>query len=174
MSTCSASWANPTRRFIHEQTRGDAECRGERLSAAASKIAGSMARRCDSMGVTPTGRRPAGGREASPSWSSEPAPRSDAPPRRPLTAAEVRWLSRVRAPREEGLSVCTEPRGLNGGQARSERAQRPHLTGCWVAFCVLERDRDDRSRTIDNLKRHLSSPGRPVRLPALERLREAA
>jgi hypothetical protein len=27
MSTCSASWANPTRCFIHEQTRGDAECR---------------------------------------------------------------------------------------------------------------------------------------------------
>ena len=91
-----------------------------------------------------------------------------------LTAAEVRWLYRFRAQIEEVIRVCKDQLGLSGCQARSERAQRHHLTCCLVAFCVLERERYDRSLTIYKLKRHLSCQGRTIGLPALERLRQAA
>jgi hypothetical protein len=91
-----------------------------------------------------------------------------------LPAAEVRRLYRVRAQIEEVIRVCKDQLGLTGCQARSERAQLHHLTCCLVAFCVLERERHDRSLTIYKLKRHLSCHGRTVRLPALERLRQAA
>jgi hypothetical protein len=91
-----------------------------------------------------------------------------------LPAAEVRRLYRVRAQSEEVIRVCKDQLGLNGCQARSERAQLHHLTCCLVAFCVLERERHDRNLTIYKLKRHLSCHGRTVGLPALERLRQAA
>jgi putative transposase len=91
-----------------------------------------------------------------------------------LPAAEVRRLYRVRAQIEEVIRVCKDQLGLNGCQARSERAQLHHLTCCLVAFCVLERERHDRRLTIYKLKRHLSYHGRTVELPALEQLRQAA
>ena len=91
-----------------------------------------------------------------------------------LPAAEVRRLYRVRAQIEEVIRVCQDQLGWKGCQARSERAQRHHLTCCLVAFCVLERERHDRNLTIYKLKRHLSCHGRTVALPALERLRPAA
>jgi putative transposase len=91
-----------------------------------------------------------------------------------LPAAEVRRLSRGRAQIEEVIRVCTDQLGLNSCQARSERAQRHHLTCCLVAFCGLERERPDRSITISKLKRYLRCHGRTVRLPALERLKQAA
>jgi hypothetical protein len=91
-----------------------------------------------------------------------------------LPAAEARRLYRVRAQIEEVIRVCKDQLGLTGCQARSERAQLPHLICCLVAFCVLERERHDRRLTIYKLKRHLSYHGRRVGLPALERLRQAA
>jgi hypothetical protein len=91
-----------------------------------------------------------------------------------LPAAEVRRLYRIRTQIEEVIRVCKDQLGLSGCQARSERAQRHHLTCCLVAFCVLERERYDRSLTIYKLKRHLSCQGRTIGLPALERLRQAA
>jgi putative transposase len=91
-----------------------------------------------------------------------------------LLAAEVRRLYRGRAQIEEVIRVCKDQLGLNGCQARSERAQLHHLTCCLVAFCVLERERHDRHLTIYKLKRHLSCHGRTVGLPALERLRQTA
>jgi len=91
-----------------------------------------------------------------------------------LSAAEVRCLYRIRPPSEEVIRVCQDQLGLSGCQVRSERAQRHHLTGCLVAFCVLERARYDRSLTSDTLKRPLSCQGRTIELPALQRLRQAA
>jgi hypothetical protein len=91
-----------------------------------------------------------------------------------LPAAEVRRLYGGRTQIEEVLRVCKDQLGLNSCQARSERAQLHHLTCCLVAFCVLERERHDRSITIYKLRRYLSCHGRTVRLPALERLRQAA
>jgi putative transposase len=91
-----------------------------------------------------------------------------------LPAAEVRRLYRVRAQIEEVSRVCKDQLGLNGCQARTGRAQRHHLTCCLVAFCVLERERQDRGVTIYTLKRQLSSQGYMLALPALDRLRQAA
>jgi putative transposase len=91
-----------------------------------------------------------------------------------LPAAEGRRLYRGRTQIEEVIRVCKDQLGLTGCQARSERAQLHHLTCCLVAFCVLERERHDRSLTIYKLKRYLSCHGRTVRLPALERLRQVA
>lgn len=91
-----------------------------------------------------------------------------------LPAAEVRRLYRWRAQIEEVIRVCKDQLGLNGCQARSERAQLHHLTCCLVAFCVLEREGHDRRLTIYKLKRHLSCHSRTCGLPALERLRQAA
>jgi putative transposase len=91
-----------------------------------------------------------------------------------LPAAEVRRLYRVRAQIEEVIRGGKDQLGLNGCQARSERAQLHHLTCCLVAFCVLERERHDRNLTLYKLKRHLNCHGRTVGLPALERLRQAA
>ena len=91
-----------------------------------------------------------------------------------LPSTDVRRLYRVRAPIEEVISVCKAQLGLNGCQARSERAQLHHFTCCLVAFGVLERERQDGNLTIDKLKRHLSCHGRMVGLPALERLRQTA
>ena len=91
-----------------------------------------------------------------------------------LPAAEVRRLYRVRAQIEEVIRVCKDHLGLNGCQARSERAQLHHFTCCLVAFCVLERERYDRQLSIYKLKRQLSFKGRSHALPSLERLRQAA
>jgi hypothetical protein len=91
-----------------------------------------------------------------------------------LPAAEVRRLSRIRAQSEAVIRVCQEQLGLTGGQARSERAQLQHMICCLVAFCVLEREHQARGLSLDQLKRHLSYPGRIVVLPALERLRQTA
>src|SRR5918992_1364732 len=89
-------------------------------------------------------------------------------------AAEVRRLYQVRAQIEAVLRACKDQLGLNGCQARTERAQGHHLTGCLVAFCVLERERLDQGLTIYNLRRQLSCRGHMLALPALERLRQAA
>jgi hypothetical protein len=91
-----------------------------------------------------------------------------------LPAAEVRRLYQVRAQSEEVIPVCKDRLGLNSCQARTERAQRHHLTCCLAVLCVLERERQDRGLTIYTLKRQLSCQGRTLALPALERLRQAA
>jgi putative transposase len=91
-----------------------------------------------------------------------------------LPAAEVRRRYRIRAQIEEVIRACKDQLGFNGCQARSEQAQLHHLTGCLVAFCVLERERQDQGLTLYKLKRHLSCQGRRHALPALERLRQAA
>jgi hypothetical protein len=70
---------------------------------------------------------------------------------------------------EEVSRVCKDQLGLTGCQARSERTQQHHFTCCLVAFCVLERERQDRGLTIYKLKRQLSFHGRTVVLPALVR-----
>jgi putative transposase len=91
-----------------------------------------------------------------------------------LPAAEVRRLYRCRAPIEEVIRVCKDQLGLTGCQARSERAQRHHISCCLVAFCVLEREQHDRQLSIYKLKRQLNFTGRSCALPALERLKRAA
>jgi putative transposase len=91
-----------------------------------------------------------------------------------LSAAEVCRLYRFRSQIEEVIRVCKDQLGLTGCQARSQRAQRHHIACCLVAFCVLERERQDRHLSIYKLKRHLSFKGRSHVLPALERLRSAA
>lgn len=88
--------------------------------------------------------------------------------------SEVRRLYRMRAQIEEVIRVCKDQLGWSGCQARSERAQVHHIICCLVAFCVLERERHDRRLTIYKLKRQLSCHGRPLVLPALERLRQSA
>ena len=87
-----------------------------------------------------------------------------------LPAAEVRRLYRIRAQVEEVIRACKDQLGLTGCQARSARAQLPHVACCLTAFCVLERERHDRGLSIYKLKRALSCHGRSIRLPALERL----
>jgi hypothetical protein len=98
----------------------------------------------------------------------------DATNRLTLAAAEVRRLYRIRAQIEEVIRVCTDQLGLSGCQARSARAQLHHMTCCVVAFCVLERERHERGRSIYKLKRQLSFQGYSLALPALERLRRTA
>jgi putative transposase len=91
-----------------------------------------------------------------------------------LPAAEVRRLYRFRTQIEEVIRVCKNQLGLTGCQARSERAQLHHIACCLVAFCVLERERQDHHLSIYKLKRQLSFQGRSLALPALERLRRIA
>jgi putative transposase len=91
-----------------------------------------------------------------------------------LPAAEVRRLYRFRAQMEEVIRVCQDQLGLSGCQARSERAQRHHITCCLVAFCILERERHARGLSIYKLKRQLSFQGYSLALPTLERLRSTA
>jgi hypothetical protein len=82
-----------------------------------------------------------------------------------LSAAELRRLYRVRSPIEAVIKVCQEQLGLTGCRARSERAQRHHLTRCLVACCGLERERHERQ---------LSFRGPSGDLPTLEQLRRTA
>jgi hypothetical protein len=89
-------------------------------------------------------------------------------------AAEVRRLFQLRAQIEEVIRVCKDQLGRSGCQARSERAQWPHISCGLLAFCVLEREKHDRGISISQRKRRLSFKGRSVTLPALERLRRAA
>jgi Transposase DDE domain len=91
-----------------------------------------------------------------------------------LSAAAMRRLYWVRSQIEEVIRVCKDQLGLSGCQARSERAQRHHITCCLVAFCVLERERQERGPSIYKPKQQLSVQGRSVALPAQERLRSAA
>jgi DDE family transposase len=91
-----------------------------------------------------------------------------------LSAVEVRPRYRMRPQIEELIRVCKAQLGLTGCQARSERAQAHHITCCLVAFCVLERERQDRRLSIYKLRRQLSCQGRSYALPALERLKGAA
>ncbi len=91
-----------------------------------------------------------------------------------LPAVEVRRHYRMRAQIEEVIRACKDQLGLGGCQARSERAQLHHITCCFAAFCVLERECQDRGLSIYKRKQHLSFQGRSVALPALERLRSAA
>jgi len=91
-----------------------------------------------------------------------------------LPAEEVRRLYRIRAQVEEVIRVCKDQLGLTGCQARSARAQLHHIACCLTAFCVLERERHERSLSIYKLKRALSCGGWSTHLPALERLRSAA
>ena len=72
------------------------------------------------------------------------------------------------------MRVCTEQRGLSGGQVRSIRTQPNPISGCLAACCVLERERHDRHLSISRRKRLLRFQGRSVALPALERLRTVA
>ena len=98
----------------------------------------------------------------------------DATQRLTLLAAEGRRWSRGRAPMADVIRVGQEHLGLRGGQVRSTRAQRQHLSCCRAAGGVLERERQDRHLSIYQLKRRLSFQGRSMALPALERLRAAA
>jgi hypothetical protein len=98
----------------------------------------------------------------------------DATNRLMLPSAEVRRIYRFRSPIEEVISVCQDQLNLTGCQARSERAQLPHISCCLVACCVLERERHERHLSIYNLKRQLSLRGRSCVLPALERLKRTA
>jgi putative transposase len=91
-----------------------------------------------------------------------------------LSAAEVRRRYRMRSHIEEIIRVCKDQLGLSGCQARSERAQVHHITCCLVAFCVLERERQDRRLSIYKLRRQLSCKGRSYALSALDRLKTAA
>jgi len=91
-----------------------------------------------------------------------------------LSAAEVRRHYRVRTLIEEVIRVCKDQLALAGCQARSERAQWPHIACCLSAFCVLERERRDQQLSIYKLKRQLSYQGQSCALPALERLQRAA
>jgi Transposase DDE domain len=91
-----------------------------------------------------------------------------------LPAAEVRRLYRGRSQMEDVIRVSKHQLGLRGCQARAERAQRHHRTCGLGAFCVLERERHERGLSIDQLKRQLSWQGRPLVLPALERLKQSA
>ena len=85
-----------------------------------------------------------------------------------LSAVEVRRLYGLRAQIEELLRVCKDQLGLARCQARSARAQQHHIACCLSAFCVLERERQDRQLSIDKLKRRLSFTGQSYALPALE------
>jgi Transposase DDE domain len=76
-----------------------------------------------------------------------------------LAAVEVRRPYRVRAQIDEVMRACKDQLGLGGCQARSEQAQQHHLTCCLVAFCVLERESQDRGLSIYTLKRPLSFLG---------------
>ena len=98
----------------------------------------------------------------------------DATNRLTLSAVEVRRRYRVRAQIEEVIRACKDQLGLGGCQARSQRAQPHHLTCCLVAFCVLERESQDRGLSNYQLKRHLRFQGPSMPLPALERLRNTA
>ena len=100
--------------------------------------------------------------------------KDDATNRLRLPAAEVRRIYRFRAQIAEVIRVCQAQRNLTGCQARSERAQRHHISGCVVACWVLERERHARTLSIDHRKRQLSLRGRSSVLPALERLRSTA
>jgi hypothetical protein len=91
-----------------------------------------------------------------------------------LSAAEVRRLYRIRAQIEAGIWVCKDYLGLSGCQARSERAQLHRMTGCLVAFGVLERERQARGLSIHKLKRQLSCRGQAFILSPLEQLKIVA
>jgi putative transposase len=91
-----------------------------------------------------------------------------------LSAVEVRRLYRVRTQIEELIRVCKDQLGLARCQARSARAQQHHIACCLSAFCVLERERQDRQLSIYKLKRLLSFRGQAYALPALELLKRAA
>jgi hypothetical protein len=91
-----------------------------------------------------------------------------------VPAAKVRGLYHVRAQIEEVIRVCKDQLALSGNQARSERAQRHHITCCLVAFCVLERELHNRHLSIYKLEEQLSFKGCFLVLPVLERLRNAA
>ena len=91
-----------------------------------------------------------------------------------LPAGEGRRHYRMRAQIEEVMPACKDQLGLSGCQARSERAQRHHITCCLAAFCVLERECQDRGLGIDKRKQHRSCQGCSIALPALKRLRSAA
>jgi hypothetical protein len=91
-----------------------------------------------------------------------------------LTAAEVRRLYRVRAQIDAVSRVCKDQLALTGCQARSERAQPHHIACCLVAFCGLERERQDRQFSLYKLKRPLSFKGRSCVLPTLERFKSVA
>jgi hypothetical protein len=100
--------------------------------------------------------------------------KSYAPNRLPRAAAAVRPLDRVRSHIEEIISGCQDQLGLSGCQARAERAQLHHVTGCLVAFCVLERERQARQLSSDKLQRQLRFRGRTLTFPTRARLRGTA
>lgn len=91
-----------------------------------------------------------------------------------LSAKGVRPVYRLRWQVEKIIKVCKDRLGIGGCQTRSLRAQEHHITGCLVAFCILERESHDRGMSIYKLKRRLSFKGRTPPLLALQRLRKAA
>jgi hypothetical protein len=98
----------------------------------------------------------------------------DATQRLTWSAVEVRRRYRLRAQREALMRACQAPLGLARCQARSARAQQPHIAGCLRAVCGLARERHERQLSRDKLKRLLSFTGPSYALPALERLKRAA
>ena len=86
----------------------------------------------------------------------------------------MRQVYRVRAQMEEVMRVCQDQLGRSGWQVRSTRAPLHQISCCLTAFCVLERDRQERHRSISKLKRRRSFQGHSMALSALERLRTAA
>jgi hypothetical protein len=73
-----------------------------------------------------------------------------------LVGAEVRRLYAFRAQIGEGIRACKDQLGLNGCQARSERARLHRMTCCLVAFWVQERERHERQVSLYQRKRRLS------------------
>ena len=105
--------------------------------------------------------------------------------RLPCTAPEVRRLYRQRHEGAAGSQVLKSPRSLAAGQGGVTRsgqapprstagAQPPPMALCLVAYVLVERERLDHGGTWRQLKRRRILQGRPLALPALERVRAAA
>jgi hypothetical protein len=89
-------------------------------------------------------------------------------------ATEVRRVYRIRAHIEEVIHACKDQLRLTGCEARSEPGHLHHFACCLGAFCVLERERQDRQLSIYKLKRQRSFKGRSYALPAQEALKRGA
>jgi hypothetical protein len=98
----------------------------------------------------------------------------DATHRVPVSAAGGRRLSRFRPQSEAAIRVWKAHVSLRGGQARSRRAQLPHITGGLAAVWGPERERHDRGLRMYKRRRARSGNGQSTTLPALDRLRRTA
>jgi hypothetical protein len=102
-----------------------------------------------------------------------------------FTATDGRTLDRRRHEVAEVSKVLQSHRSLEacqGGYTRSWKVTPPSKEGiqqqqvalCLVAYVMVERERRDQGCTWRQLKRRLILQGRPLALPALERVRAAA